>query len=414
MGVSSDSRRSSRPRWLAGSLAIAAIAVISGSIVTNKYFHAEQAAAGPAAPEQAVAVTVAEVEPRQTSLWDEFSGRLEAINRVELRPRVAGAIQSTNFAEGGLVKAGDVLFKIDPAPYQAEVEKAQAQLEAAKARAVFTNGELERGQQLIGNHVVTQRELDQRDNAYREAVANVKAAEATLQTAKLNLDYTEVRAPVDGRVGKIEVTAGNLVSAGTASPVLTSLVSVNPIYASFDADEDVVLHALRSVAEPSGGRGRLDQIPVEMTTADGSTAKGHIQLIDNQVNGQSGTIRVRALFSNDDGHLIPGQFARLRMGQPQKQTLVMVDERAIGTDQDKKFVMVVGADNRAAYRSVTLGGAVDGLRVVTTGLSSGDRIVINGLQRVRPGALVKSEVAEMGARSTQQASAGSVQHVAQR
>jgi multidrug efflux system membrane fusion protein len=414
MGVSSDSRRSSRPRWLAGGLAIAAIAVISGSIVTNKYFHAEQAAAGPAAPEQAVAVTVAVVEPRQTSLWDEFSGRLEAINRVELRPRVAGAIQSTNFAEGGLVKAGDVLFKIDPAPYQAEVEKAQAQLEAAKARAVFTNGELERGQQLIGNHVVTQRDLDQRDNAYREAVANVKAAEATLQTAKLNLDYTEVRAPVDGRVGKIEVTAGNLVSAGTASPVLTSLVSVNPIYASFDADEDVVLHALRSVAEPSGGRGRLDQIPVEMTTADGSTAKGHIQLIDNQVNGQSGTIRVRAVFSNDDGHLIPGQFARLRMGQPQKQTLVMVDERAIGTDQDKKFVMVVGADNRAAYRSVTLGGAVDGLRVVTTGLSSGDRIVINGLQRVRPGALVKSEVAEMGARSTQRASAGPVQHVAQR
>jgi multidrug efflux system membrane fusion protein len=414
MGVSSDSRRSSRPRWLKGGLAIAAIAVVSGSIVTNKYFHAEQATAGPAAPEQAVAVTVAVVEPRQTSLWDEFSGRLEAINRVELRPRVAGAIQSTNFAEGGLVKAGDVLFKIDPAPYQAEVEKAQAQLEAAKARAVFTNGELERGQQLIGNHVVTQRDLDQRDNAYREAVANVKAAEATLQTAKLNLDYTEVRAPVDGRVGRIEVTVGNLVSAGTSSPVLTSLVSVNPIYASFDADEDVVLRALRSIAEPSGKRGKLDQIPVEMTTADGSTGKGHIQLIDNQVNGQSGTIKVRAVFSNDDGHLIPGQFARLRMGQPQQQALVMVDERAIGTDQDKKFVMVVGADNRAAYRSVTLGNAVDGLRVVTSGLNSGDRIVINGLQRVRPGALVKSEVAEMGARSTQQASAETVRHVAQR
>jgi multidrug efflux system membrane fusion protein len=354
------------------------------------------------------------VEPRQTSLWDEFSGRLEAVNRVDLRPRVAGAIQSTGFAEGELVKAGDVLFRIDPALYQAEVEKAQAQLEAAKARAVFTNGELERGQQLIGNHVVTQRDLDQRDNANREAIANVKAAEATLQTARLNLDYTEVRAPVDGRVGRIEVTIGNLVSAGTSSAVLTSLVSVNPIYASFDAAEDVVLHALRSVAEPSGKRGKLNQIPVEMTTTDGSTGKGHIQLIDNQVNGQSGTIRVRAVFSNDDGRLIPGQFARLRMGQPQKQTLVMVDERAIGTDQDKKFVMVVGADNRAAYRSVTLGGAVDGLRVVTSGLNSGDRIVINGLQRVRPGALVKSEVAEMGARSTQQASADSVQHVAQR
>jgi membrane fusion protein, multidrug efflux system len=151
-----------------------------------------------------------------------------------------------------------------------------------------------------------------------------------------------------------------------------------------------------------------------MTTAAGAHGKGHIQLIDNQVNGQSGTIRVRAVFANDDGQLIPGQFARLRMGQPQQQSLVMVDERAIGTDQDKKFVMVVGADNRAAYRSVTLGGAVDGLRVITSGLGSGDRIVINGLQRVRPGALVKSEVAEMGARSTQQASAGPAQHVAQR
>jgi multidrug efflux system membrane fusion protein len=414
MDDSSAFSKSSRTRWVAGGLAIAAVAILSGSILTSKYFHADQATAGPAAPEQAVIVTVAVVEPRQTTLWDEFSGRLEAVNRVELRPRVAGSIQSTKFAEGGLVKAGDVLFKIDPALYEAEVERAQAQLEAARARAVFTNGELERGQQLIGNHVVTQRDLDQRDNANREAIANVKAAEATLQTAKLNLHYTEVCAPVDGRVGRIEVTVGNLVSAGTSSPVLTSLVSVNPIYASFDADEDVVLRALRSVAEPSGKRGKLDQIPVEMTTNDGSAGKGHIQLIDNQVNGQSGTIRVRAVFSNDDGHLIPGQFARLRMGQPQKQTLVMVDERAIGTDQDKKFVMVVGADNRAAYRSVTLGGAVEGLRVVTSGLNSGDRIVINGLQRVRPGALVKSEVAQMGARFTQQASAGPVQHVAQR
>src|ERR1700738_2866605 len=315
MGDSSVSRKSSRPRWVIGGLAIAAVALVSGYIVTDKYFHTEQAAAGAAAPEQAVTVTVAVVEPRQTSLWDEFSGRLEAVNRVELRARVAGAIQSTKVAEGGLVKAGDVLFKIDPALYEAEVQKAQAQLEAARARAVFTNTELERGQQLIGNHVVTQRDLDQRDNANREAIANVKAAEATLQTAKLNLDYTEVRAPVDGRVGKIEVTAGNLVSAGTASPVLRSLVSVNSIYASFDADEDVVLRALRSVAEPSGKRGKLDQIPVEMTTTDGSTGKGHIQLIDNLVNGQSGTIRVRAVFANDDGRLIPGQFARLRMGQ---------------------------------------------------------------------------------------------------
>lgn len=410
-----DTRRPGRFRSIVFGVAILGAAVAAGSTVTGRYFqNAAQATQNAAAAEPVVAVTVAVVEPRQTSLWDDFSGRLEAVNRVELRPRVAGAIQSTNFTEGDLVKAGDLLFKIDPAPYAAEVDKAQAQLEAAKARVVFTAGELERGAQLVGNNVVTRRDYDQRDNANREAIANVKAAEATLQTAKLNLGYTEVRAPVDGRVGKIEVTVGNLVAAGTSSPVLTSLVSVNPIYASFDADEDVVLRAIGSIADAGGKRGKLDQIPVEMSTSSGATVKGRIQLIDNQVNGQSGTIRVRATFDNDDGRLIPGQFARVRMGQPKQQTLVMVDERAIGTDQDKKFVMVIGSDNRALYRPITLGGSVEGLRVVISGLKSGDRVVVNGLQRVRPGALVKTEVAEMGVRGSQRASTDDNQHVAQR
>ncbi|MHC2579603.1 RND family efflux transporter MFP subunit [Bradyrhizobium diazoefficiens] len=240
MPPSQNTSRPGRIRRLLGGAAIVGALAVAGSIATGHYFRAAQATATAAAAEQAVSVTVAMIEPRPTVLWDDFSGRLEAIQRVELRPRVAGAILSTNFTEGALVKAGDVLFKIDPAPYAAEVDKANAQLEAAKARVVFTQSELERGAQLVGNAVVTRRDYDQRDNANREAIANVKAAEATLQTARLNLDYTEVRAPVDGRVGKIEVTVGNLVAAGTASPVLTSLVSVNPIYASFDADEEVV------------------------------------------------------------------------------------------------------------------------------------------------------------------------------
>lgn len=413
MPPSQNPSRTGRFRRFLGGVALVGALAVAGSIATGRYFHAAQATAPAAAAEQAVSVTVAKIEPRQTMLWDDFSGRLEAIQRVELRPRVAGAIMSANFTEGALVKAGDVLFKIDPAPYAAEVDKAAAQLEATKARVVFTQSELDRGAQLVGNAVVTRRDYDQRENANREAIANVKAAEATLQTAKLNLDYTEVRAPVDGRVGKIEVTVGNLVAAGTASPVLTSLVSVNPIYASFDADEEIVLRALNSIADGSTERGKLDQIPVEMTTSGGLSAKGHIQLIDNQVNGQSGTIRVRAVFRNEDGRLIPGQFARVRMGQPKQQALVMIDERAIGTDQDKKFVMAVGDDNRAVYRTVTLGGTVDGLRIVTSGLKSGERIVVNGLQRVRPGALLKTEMAAMGARG-QQASNQSNQDVVQR
>lgn len=396
-----------------GGIVILSFLVAAGSLVGGRYFYAAQATTG-AAPEQAVPVTISVIEARPTALWEDFSGRLEAVNRVELRPRVAGAILSTNFAEGALVRAGDVLFKIDPAPYAAEVDKASAQLEAAKARAIFTASEVERGAQLVGNAVVTRRDFDQRENANREAIANVKAAEATLQTAKLNLDYTEVRAPVDGRVGKIEMTAGNLVAAGTSSPVLTSLVSVNPIYASFDADEEIVLQALNSIADSSGKRGNPDQIPVEMTTSGGLSAKGHVQLIDNQVNGQSGTIRVRAVFRNEEGRLIPGQFARVRMGQPQQQTLVMIDERAIGTDQDKKFVMLVSDDNRAVYRGITLGGAVDGRRIVTAGLKSGDRIVVSGLQRVRPGALLKTEIAQTGLRGPQQASTDDNQKIAQR
>ena len=396
-----------------GGIVILGFLVAAGSLVGGRYFYAAQATTG-AAPEQAVPVTISVIEARPTALWEDFSGRLEAVNRVELRPRVAGAILSTNFAEGALVRAGDVLFKIDPAPYAAEVDKASAQLEAAKARAIFTASEVERGAQLVGNAVVTRRDFDQRENANREAIANVKAAEATLQTAKLNLDYTEVRAPVDGRVGKIEMTAGNLVAAGTSSPVLTSLVSVNPIYASFDADEEIVLQALNSIADSSGKRGNPDQIPVEMTTSGGLSAKGHVQLIDNQVNGQSGTIRVRAVFRNEEGRLIPGQFARVRMGQPQQQTLVMIDERAIGTDQDKKFVMLVSDDNRAVYRGITLGGAVDGRRIVTAGLKSGDRIVVSGLQRVRPGALLKTEIAQTGLRGPQQASTDDNQKIAQR
>lgn len=402
---SPEHSHSGRFRQVSGTLIIAGALIVGASIAGSRYFHTSPNAVQAATPEQAIAVTVAVVEPRQASLWDEFSGRLEAVDRVEIRPRVAGAILATNFTEGALVKAGDVLFKIDPAPYAAEVDKAQAQLEAAKARAAFAAGELERGAQLVGNAVVTRRDYDQRDNGNREAIANVKAAEATLQTAKLNLDYTEVRAPVDGRVGRIQVTVGNLVAAGSASPALTSLVSVNPIYASFDADEEVVLQAINSIADASGQRGNLDRIPVEMTVSGGTSAKGHIQLIDNQVNGQSGTIRVRAVFKNDDGRLIPGQFARVRMGQPKQQSLVLVDERAIGTDQDKKFVMVVGDDDRAAYRAVTLGGNVDGLRIVTSGLKAGDRVVVNGLQRVRPGALLKTQVAAMGARDDATASA---------
>ncbi len=345
----------------------------------------------------AVPVSVAVVEQRDVALWDEFSGRLEAVERVEVRSRVAGAIKAIHFREGALVKEGDPLITIDPDPYAAEVDRAKAQVLAAEARLTLAQKEQDRARRLqqANSGAISESNVDQRIGAYREAEGNLRAAQAALQAAQLNLDYTEVRAPVAGRVGKLEITVGNLIAAGPGAPVLTTLVSVDPVYASFNADEEVVARALKGLG--SNAHMQVDRIPVQMVTAtsNGSAFEGHLQLIDNQVDAKSGTVRVRAVFGNVDGSLIPGQFARLRMGQPKTEPALMVNERAIGTDQNKKYVMVVGDDNKAAYREVTLGVFVDGLRRVTNGLTAGERIVVNGLQRVRPGALLAPKLVSM-------------------
>ena len=354
----------------------AALAVLAGGGLYLRSSSAEPKPAAAAA--QARPVPVATVEQTQVNLWDEFSGRLEAVERVDVRSRVAGAVKSVQFTEGALVKKGDLLITIDPDPYAAEVDRAAAQVSAAEARAVYTKSELERAKRLAQESAIAGRELDERVNAAREAEANLQAARAALQSAKLNLGYTQVRAPVSGRVGKLEVTVGNLVPAGPGAPVLTTLVSVNPMYASFDADEHVVLRALKE--------GTRD-VPVEAETVTngGRHLRGRLQLIDNQVNTKSGTVRVRAVFDNRDGSLIPGQYVKLYMGRAKAEPALLVSERAIGTDQSKRFVMVVGDDNKAAYREITLGGTANGQRIVTSGLKPGERVIVNGLQRVRPG-----------------------------
>jgi multidrug efflux system membrane fusion protein len=357
----------------------------------------------------AVPVSVAVVEQRDVALWDEFSGRLEAVERVEVRSRVAGAIKAVHFREGALVKEGDQLITIDPEPYAAEVDRAKAQVLAAEARLTLAQKEQDRARRLqqANSGAISESNVDQRVGAYREAEGNLRAAQAALQAAQLNLDYTQVRAPVAGRVGKLEITVGNLIAAGPGAPVLTTLVSVDPVYASFNADEEVVARALKALG--SNAHMQVNRIPVQMVTAtsNGTAFEGHLQLIDNQVDARSGTVRVRAVFGNAEGSLIPGQFARLRMGQPKTEPALMVNERAIGTDQNKKYVMVVGADNKAAYREVTLGVFVDGLRRVTNGLTAGERIVVNGLQRVRPGALLAPKLVSMTGSDQAQAPAAS-------
>ena len=386
--------------WLAGTV-LTALGAVATALFILRYDNAE--AAPPPAAVQATPVSVATVLKTEVSTWDEFSGRLEAVERVEIRPRVAGTVQSVHFREGALVAKGALLFTIDPAPYAAAVEGAAAQVAAAQARAAYSRSEAERAQRLLQGHALAQREADERLNAQREADAGLRAAEAALTTTRLSLGYTQIRAPVAGRVGRLEITPGNLVAAGPGAPVLTTLVSVDPIYAGFDADERIVARALDDLqGKGSAGRGSIGRIPVQMGTAAGTDTplQGRLQLVDNQVDPKSGTVRLRAVFDNADGSLLPGQFARLRMGRVKAVGALLVSERAIGTDQDKKFVMVVGADNTATYREVTLGASVDGLRIVTSGLKPQERVIVNGLQRVRPGARVDPQPVAMDANKT--------------
>ncbi|WP_047456721.1 efflux RND transporter periplasmic adaptor subunit [Rhizobium rhizogenes] len=380
--------------WGAGMGVAATVAGAAFYLDLPRGAQATENAASAAMP--AIPVTVAAVQARDITAWQEFSGRLEAIDRVEVRPRVAGAIESVHFREGALVKQGDLLVTIDPAPYEAAVAQAQAQLGAANARLDLTKVEVGRGQKLFDNKTISQSDMDTRSSNYAEAEANLKAAQATLQTAQLNLDYTKVRAPIAGRVGRIAVTVGNLVAAGSTSPALTTLVSVDPIYASFNASEQTVTRALAELPVTDGAAPPVEQIPVQIGTANdsGTPITGKLQLIDNEVDAASGTVTVRAVFGNPGGRLIPGQFVRVRMGQPKAESKLVISERAIGTDQDKKFVFVVDGDNKVVYRQISLGDTADGQRIVEAGLNAGDRVIVNGLQRVRPGAVVDPKLEE--------------------
>ena len=277
-----------KPRhwWAAASLGAAAAA---GVLVFTPP-HGAQASSAPAAP-PAVPVSVANVAEREVTAWDEFSGRLEAVERVDIRSRVAGAVQAVHFREGAIVQKGELLVTIDPAPYAAEVERAEAQVAAAQARLTHAGNEQVRAKRLWEESAIAQREVDERVNGLREAEANLRAAQAQLQAARLNLSYTQVRAPIAGRIGKREITVGNLVAAGPGAPVLTTLVSVSPMYASFDADEQTIVHALRDLSTGASARQLIERVPVRMDTATGDdrTWQGRLQLIDNQVDAKSGT-----------------------------------------------------------------------------------------------------------------------------
>ena len=370
------------------------LAIGGGVFVATRLGEKAKAAAVANATPPPVSVSVAPALEMSVTEWDEFSGRIQAIDRVEIRPQVSGLIDSVHFEDGQLVKKGDLLFTIDPRPFQAELARAEAVLAGAQAKVALAQTNLDRNKRLITTRAISQNELDVATDTLLEADALVKGAEAAVLTAKINLDYTTIKAPVTGRVSRAEITVGNYVGAGLTPPILTTVVSVSPVYVEFEIDEQTYL---KYAANGASGNTGVARIPVSMGLANdtGYSRKGYVKSIDNRLDTGSGTIRVRAVFDNATGDLTPGLYAKVRSGGSASQTSVLVDDRAIGTDQDKKYVMVIDSENKASYRVVTIGPMVNGLRVVRSGLKKDERIVINGLQRVRPNATVAPVAATM-------------------
>ncbi len=343
-------------------------------------------------------VTVAEVREQEINEWDEFTGRIEAVDAVEIRPRVSGYLQRVAFAEGKEVKKGDVLFVIDPRPYEAELARAAAELQGARTRAALAGKEVERAERLVAVQAISREEFDTRASVEAESKASIAAAEAAVATARLNVEWTRVRSPISGRVSRAEVTEGNLVQAGPpTATLLTTVVSLDPVYVYFEGDEQTYLRygqLARAGTRPSS-RDQRNPIQMGLANEQGFPYTGYVDFVDNQLNPQTGTIRARAVFSNKDRIFTPGLFARLKLVGSARYKAVLVVDRAIGTDQDKKFVLVLKPDSTVEYRAVQLGRLVDGMRIVRAGLTGGDRIVINGLQRARPGMKVAPTVAPM-------------------
>src|ERR1041385_2068583 len=348
---------------------------------------AQTKAPAPAPPE----VTVAEVVCKQVGDVDEFTGRLEAVNTVEVRPRVSGYLQKVLFKEGAIVRQGAILFEIDPRPFQAEVDRLKGELAQAKAELARAQNDFQRAERLHNNDGMSTEEFDRRSAARNSSQARIASTEAALRGAQLNLEFTRIVAPITGRVGRAEITEGNLVEAGTGQiRPLTTLVSLDPIYVYFDADEQTFLKYARVSSTAGTSSHELNTAALlGLADEDGFPHAGKVNFVDNQVSSSTGTIRVRATFPNKNFALTPGLFARVRLqGGGGAYAGCLAKDESVVTDLNQKYVFVLGNNNTLEYRPVKLGPIMDGLRVVREGLRDGDVIVTNGLQRVRPGTAV--------------------------
>jgi len=330
--------------------------------------------------------------PREVTEWDEYTARLEAVDSVEVRPRVSGYLQSIHFQDGATVKKGDLLFQIDPRPYEATLRHAEADLALAKSRLALAQKNLARATDLIRSHAIAQEEADIRESTVRQAEASVAEAEATVDAAKLDVEFTRVTAPVSGQISRKFVTEGNLITGGvgTQGTLLTTIVSLDPIYVYFEADERSYLKYMRLQQSGERPSSRVYHNPVWVGLADeeGFPREGAMDFVDNQLDRGTGTIVGRALLPNPDLTLTPGLFARLRLPGSDKYEALLLPDDAIGNDQSQKFVFVVNADNTAVYRTVKTGSLVDGLRIIREGLTADDWVIVAGTQRARPGLTV--------------------------
>jgi multidrug efflux system membrane fusion protein len=364
----------------------AAIAVLAAGTVTRlpRGARAGVVATAPAG----IAVAVKRLESQSVSPFTEFSSRVSAVDYAEIRPQVSGRITEIRFHDGQHVSAGDVLFVIDPRPYQAALDQAKAQLAHDQALLVEAQMDLKRYQTLVNQRSIASQTAQDQVYIVQQDQGTVQLDQANVRTAELNLEHAYVDAPISGRVSRAEITLGNFVgSPTTAPPVLTSIVSDNGVYTDFEVDQQTYLNNVRNYGQ---SQAEQQKIPVDVVIRGNRERvyRGHIYSFDNRIDTGSGTIRARARFDNADGGLIPGMFVSVRMGDGVLNDALLVPESAIGNDQSKRFVFVVGDDNKAEYRSVTLGPQVDGSRVVLSGLKTGDRIILDHLQRLAPGTLV--------------------------
>lgn len=380
-------------------LALTATSLLAAAVLAGCSGGQASEAGAPPPP----SVSVAPVLIKPVSQWDEYSGRIEAVETVDLRPRVSGYIDRVAYTEGQEVKKGDVLFTIDARSYQAELARAQAELARARTAAELGRSEAARALKLSEIQAISTEEYEQRRSAAGQAQANVAAAQAAVDSARLNLEWTQVRAPINGRAGRALVTAGNLVSAGDAASVLTTVVSLDKVHVHFDADERAFLRYAEMARKGERPSERDGKVPVQVALADedGFPHNGTVDFLDNAVDRSTGTIRARALLDNSDRVFTPGLYARVRLLGSGEFKAALVDDKAVLTDQDRKYVYVVDDKSQAQRRDVTLGRKYGTLRIVEQGLKPGDRVIVAGVQKVFfPGMPVQPKVVAMGASDT--------------